>query len=98
MPLALFAVEALTNAYRHAFPDAGVGKITLKFEQKDDNGTLVITDNGTGFEADDDIGQMGLELMNAFASQLSGKVSIQSRINAGSLIMLTFPASNFLYG
>ena len=98
VPLALFAVEALTNAYRHAFPDAGVGKITLKFEQKDDNGTLVITDNGTGFEADDDIGQMGLELMNAFASQLSGKVSIQSRINAGSLIMLTFPASNFLYG
>lgn len=96
VPLALFAVEALTNAYRHAFINGRAGKVTLNFLQADDSGVLTIEDDGQGFDADDDIGQMGLELMNAFASQLSGSVSIESKIDTGSRVTLTFPASSVL--
>lgn len=91
VPLALFAVEAVTNAYRHAFANGRAGNIILAFEQTGVDGLLTIEDDGQGFDVDDDLGEMGLELMNAFTSQLGGSLKIESRLNAGTKISLRFP-------
>ena len=93
VPLALFAVEAVTNAYRHAFANGRSGNITLAFQQEGAEDVLTVDDDGHGFDADDDVGQMGLELMNAFASQLGGSLKIESKLNSGSHVTLRFPAS-----
>lgn len=93
VPLALFAVEAVTNAFRHAFPDGRKGTIRLAFEHIGSDAVLTITDNGQGFFPDDTIEQMGLELMSAFASQLGGTLKIESDAESGSRVTLRFPVS-----
>ena len=93
VPLALFAVEAVTNAYRHAFANGRSGNITLAFQQEGAEDVLTVDDDGHGFDADDDVGQMGHELMNAFASQLGGSLKIESKLNSGSHVTLRFRAS-----
>jgi two-component sensor histidine kinase len=93
MPLALFAVEAVTNAYAHAFPDGQPGKITLKHSVSDSGaGLLSITDDGIGFAPSGDTGEVGMQLMRGFAQQLGGTLEIVSQAGAGAQVQLAYPA------
>jgi two-component sensor histidine kinase len=92
VPLALFIVEAVTNSYRHAFPDHAAGTIDLKFENHGSEVTLIVRDNGQGYDVDSHSkGDMGTELMCGFANQLNGSVSFSSERAAGSITTLRFP-------
>jgi two-component sensor histidine kinase len=91
VPLALFVVEAVTNAYRHAFPADAAGTITVEFNRNGDEASIMITDNGRGFQEGGASGQMGTELMNAFASQVEGRFDVESEIGRGTRVSLTFP-------
>lgn len=91
VPLSLFTVEAVTNAYRHGFADGRGGTITLTLDTDDEGATLHIVDNGSGFDVDSRAGQMGTDLMHAFASQVNGSYTVDSS-NAGTAVTLRFSA------
>lgn len=92
VPLALFVVEAVTNSFRHAFPDGKGGKINLSFSIDGTRAILTVTDNGQGYDVDANISQdLGTELMQGFANQLNGVVTFESDQSSGSTTILKFP-------
>ena len=94
VPLTLFVVEAVTNAFRHAFPAGIRGAVTLQFQLEGGEAVLQISDNGQGYVVTDEAGQMGTELMRGFATQVDGKLSISSSEGSGTHVVLTFPLPN----
>jgi two-component sensor histidine kinase len=95
IPLTLFTIEALTNAYKHGFPeDAKQGTISVSLEQAPSARLrLVIEDDGRGVElAAEPLEQnTGARLMAAFANQVGGQVSTRRREGGGTLVELEFP-------
>ncbi len=91
VPLTLLAVEAVTNAYRHAFPSGQSGTIILHFSAEDDQAALSVSDDGIGFDSAQIAASMGRELMDAFAQQLGGELSIVGTPGIGTVVKLTYP-------
>ncbi|USQ96220.1 sensor histidine kinase PhyK [Caulobacter sp. RL271] len=88
-PIALFAVEAITNAQKHAFGPNG-GTLVVGFHVRGEEAELSISDDGPG-AADSLGGGVGRTLMTAFARQLRGKVSFESQAPRGLTVRLIFP-------
>ncbi len=91
VPLTLFVVEAVTNAFRHAFPKGRHGAVILRFNLDGARAILDISDNGQGYVVSDAAAQMGTELMHGFATQVDGELSISSRTGSGTQVVLKFP-------
>ncbi len=92
-PLALFAVEAVTNAQKHALTEAG-GKLTVEFTVRGPEAELIITDDGGGRNRPpdpDDIKGVGRTLMNAYARQLRGRCTLERNDQGGLTARLIFP-------
>lgn len=89
VPLSLFIVEAVTNAYRHAFRQDEDGHIKVDLSDNDNTVTLEVSDNGVGFDADNNIPDMGMELMHAFATQVGGTLQIVGDPDKGTRLILT---------
>ena len=94
VPLTLFVVEAVTNAFRHAFPKGMGGTVNLRFDLDGESATLDISDNGQGYVVTDEAAQMGTELMHGFATQVDGALSISSSERNGTQVRLKFPLPN----
>ena len=95
MPLTLFAVEAVTNAYAHAFPGGRCGTVSLHFSvDRNGDALLSVTDDGIGFDSSGDAKSMGRQLMNAFAHQLGGTFAIVSSAGTGTEVMLLYRIGN----
>ena len=94
VPLTLFVVEAVTNAFRHAFPEGTRGAVNLRFNVNGNCAVLDISDNGQGYVVSDEAAQMGTELMRGFATQVDGTLSIESTQGAGTQVILRFPLPN----
>jgi two-component sensor histidine kinase len=93
-PLALFAVEAITNARKHAFGEEG-GLITVRFTVNADEVVLEISDDGRGDGGaleNSAAGGVGRTLMTAFARQLRGRAEMVSGPTGGVTVRLIFPA------
>ncbi len=95
-PLALFAVEAITNAQKHAFHGRG-GALLINFSATEDTARLEITDSGAG----DPKGALervkkgvGGVLMSAFARQLGGAVAFSASDVGGLTAVMTFPVAD----
>lgn len=91
VPLALFAVEAVTNAYRHAFAEDQKGEIRMEFKVENGLATLTIRDNGRGYDHGSTDEQMGAELMRAFADQLGGEAQVSTGKGNGTSVRIVFP-------
>jgi two-component sensor histidine kinase len=90
-PLALFAVEALTNARKHAYPD-GEGVIRVRFKVDGQEARLDVVDEGQGDASLGGEHGVGRTLMTAFARQLRGKVAFSaSESGQGVRVSLAFP-------
>ena len=92
-PLALFAVEAVTNAQKHALTQS-CGKLTVEFTVRGPEAELIITDDGGGRNAPpdpEDIKGVGRTLMNAFARQLRGRCTLERNDQGGLTARLMFP-------
>jgi two-component sensor histidine kinase len=89
-PLALFAVEAITNAQKHAFAARG-GVLTVNFHVHGDEAELEISDDGQA--ADDALTASGVgrTLMTAFARQLRGRAELVRNASGGVTARLLFP-------
>jgi two-component sensor histidine kinase len=89
-PLALFAVEAISNARKHAFAAGGV--LHVRFRLEGEEATLEIADEGSKI-GPPVIGEgVGRTLMTAFARQLRGRVEIVPNDAGGVTVRLNFPA------
>jgi two-component sensor histidine kinase len=89
-PLALWAVEAITNAQKHAFEGRG-GFLRVRFKVDGAESRLEVEDDGPGAD-DAAVGQgVGRTLMTAFARQLRGRVEIAAGPRGGVLATLIFP-------
>lgn len=91
LPLALFAVEAVTNAYTYAFPDGRKGTIRLCFTvSSEGDARLAVVDDGIGFSSADNERTTGRLLMNGFARQLHGHFAIASTDGGGTAAQLDY--------
>lgn len=89
-PLALFAVEAITNAKKHGIGETG-GILSVNFHVRGSLAELTVTDTGAaGVKAEVGSG-VGRTLMTAFARQLRGEVAFCPNPTGGLTARLTFP-------
>jgi two-component sensor histidine kinase len=89
-PLALFAVEGITNAKKHGLDAAG-GVLCVRFKVHGDDAELTITDTGIA-GGKSSVGEgVGRTLMTAFARQLRGQVSFVGNEGGGLTARLAFP-------
>jgi two-component sensor histidine kinase len=89
-PLALFAVEAITNAQKHAFAARG-GTLTLNFTVRGGEAELEICDDGQAGEDALVSSGVGRTLMTAFARQLRGRAELVRNSAGGVTARLIFP-------
>lgn len=91
-PLALFAVEAISNARKHGL--AGGGRLSVTVAVEGENARLDIKDSGAAgvVLGAGDMGQgVGRTLMTAFARQLRGEVALLPHPDGGLTTRLIFP-------
>jgi two-component sensor histidine kinase len=93
IPLALLANELITNAYKHAFPQGGVGEVAMHLGWTAKQLVVLhVRDNGVGVRPERGAGGLGLQLIRAFAVQLRGTLAFAESTDAqGTAVTLTFP-------
>ncbi|MDB5472145.1 MAG: histidine kinase [Caulobacter sp.] len=92
-PVALFAVEAITNAQKHGLADHG-GALTVDFKVDGPDATLSISDDGGGLRPPLDTLEakgVGRTLMTAFSRQLRGRTEMSINPAGGLTVTLVFP-------
>ena len=87
-PLALWLVEAVTNAQKHAFVGRG-GDLKVRFFVHGDTSILEVQDDGPGVSETFSAG-VGRTLMGAFAKQLRGSVEMVPAEGGGTIARMTF--------
>ena len=87
-PVALWLVEAVTNAQKHAFAGRG-GHLAVRFRVRGETSVLEVQDDGPGLRGGDFSG-VGRTLMEAFARQLRGTAEMVDVAEGGSMARLTF--------
>jgi two-component sensor histidine kinase len=100
IPCGIIYTELLTNALQHAFPEGierngkriGVGTINVEFYKRQDEFTLVVSDNGVGLPEgrhNDNNGASGMGLVNVLVKDhLKG--SLTSKTSYGTSFILKF--------
>ena len=87
-PLALWLVEAVTNAQKHAFAGRG-GDLKVRFKVMGDKSVLEVEDDGPGVTETQRAG-VGRTLMGAFAKQLRGEAELVPSPTGGAIARMTF--------
>ncbi len=96
VPLGLIAGEALTNAFKHAFPEGHAGRVRVGLHTNG-GGTmrLLVEDDGAGMPAERRAGSLGLRLIEMFAKQVKGRAAMEAgRGGQGTAVVVTFPDPN----
>ncbi len=98
IPIALFLLEAVTNAIKYAFDETGgTINVTLTEDKAGEEIVLAIADDGFGADVDEasDAGPSGLgsRLMAAFAKQLRAKHEVSSTPGGGYTVSLRMPGT-----
>ena len=87
-PLALWLVEAVSNAQKHAFAGRG-GELRVRFRVNGDTSVLEVEDDGAG-APDVAAAGVGRTLMSAFAKQLRGEAEMVPSPFGGTIARMTF--------
>jgi two-component sensor histidine kinase len=88
-PIALWLVEAVSNAQKHAFAGRG-GRLDVRFRVSGDTSVLEVEDDGPGVPGPEAAAGVGRTLMGAFAKQLRGVAELVPGPDGGSIARLTF--------
>ena len=89
--IGLVTNELVTNAVKHAFPDDRAGNIDVRFQKSDAGWSLSVSDDGIGFSQPQSKPGLGTSLLEEFARQAGGTLSIET--GSGTLARLTLPPS-----
>lgn len=91
IPAGLLLNELVSNAYKHAFPEARDGTLEVRLDREADEVRLSVLDDGVGLpEGKPATGHIGLELVNALTRQLRGTLRFE-RGAPGTHVHLRFP-------
>ena len=78
----LLVNELVSNAFKHAFPEGGKGKVTVALrEQSAGRFELVVKDDGVGLPSNFDLTKsdtLGLQLISTLTDQLDGTLAVES--------------------
>lgn len=92
VPMALLANEALTNAFKHAFPDGRRGTIRIALVRCGKVLQFTLSDDGIGLApaADPKAGTgLGMHILAALVTQLAANLKVDH--GAGTCVSVTFP-------
>jgi PAS domain S-box-containing protein len=93
IPCGLILNELITNAVKHAFPDARRGTIRVELRKAKDRGiVLAVGDDGIGMSATLDLrnsSSLGLSLVYTLVEQLEGRV--ETFHDRGTTFQVSFP-------
>jgi two-component sensor histidine kinase len=99
VPLALAAVELVTNAVKHAFPDGRSGAIGVKLRHSDGQAHLVISDDGIGISNGTTRRNSGLRLVRGFVTQVKGTLEVNGGHGTSYSVQFPLtPMSEIAYG
>jgi len=91
IPLGLIINEAVTNAFKYAFPGAKNGRISISIKEKDGIVELEIADNGVGMPemADENEPEsLGIELMKGLSGDIDANITFD--VKNGTRISIIF--------
>jgi two-component sensor histidine kinase len=92
LPFSLLLNELMTNAYKHAFNQQDEGNIYISLAKNQNELTFHFKDDGSGFimpmETKED--SLGMNLIEAFATQLEGTMKYESNKGIGTNYRLQF--------
>jgi DNA-binding NarL/FixJ family response regulator/anti-sigma regulatory factor (Ser/Thr protein kinase) len=93
-PLLRVIQESLTNAAKHAQPEL----VTVTFQIIHDTIQVFISDNGKGFELNQNIGDehFGLKIMRERMEQMHGTFEVRSKPGSGTQVLLSLPRGAFI--
>jgi two-component sensor histidine kinase len=80
IPCGLLINELVTNCLKHAFPNGRSGHISVELRTEKDTFTLVVSDDGTGFDAPLEQARtstLGMQLIALLVEQLRGTIIFQ---------------------
>lgn len=90
IPIALLVTEAVSNAFRHAFPGVASGRVDVRLACSGPRARLVVADDGIGLAGGEGgSGGMGATLMRMLAKQIRGALSLKE--DGGTRVELEFP-------
>lgn len=96
VPVALFAVEALTNVFKHAFSECG-GTISVTLKKFNESQLrLAIEDDGKGFSHEETNASVGARLIKTFGQQVGGHAELRSAPGEGTVAEMLFPDPMFV--
>ena len=88
--IALFCNEAVTNAYKHAFPTETTGSIAVRLQMRTETTLAVqIVDSGIGMRTPEGGTSVGMGLLRTLAAQLHGEMDVAAPTEGGTKITLT---------
>jgi two-component sensor histidine kinase len=91
VPLALFAVEALTNIFKYAFHPGQRGLVRIELATiADGKLRLTISDDGAGFVDNGERNGIGTRLIRTFGAQIGGVSSLHSEPGKGTTVEVVF--------
>ena len=92
VPCGLIVNELVSNALKHAFPDARAGRVCVELQPfGDQQHVLVVGDNGVGLPPDLDCHRadsLGLQLVDDLTQQLHGNIMVNRK--GGTTFTMTF--------
>ncbi len=93
VPVALWLVEAMSNAHHHAFTDDQKGRIDATLDIVGDTVVVCVSDTGMAFDGGEApvTAGTGLRIINGIGKQLGGDVVVVSTPGTGTMLRLTFP-------
>jgi two-component sensor histidine kinase len=90
IPLALVVTEAVSNAFKHAFPPKRDGQIEVRLVNRGQHALLVVADDGVGLAGGEEgASGVGVTLMRMLAKQLGGSLTVVEA--GGTRLELDFP-------
>lgn len=88
--LAMVALEACSNAIKHAFAEGGTGHLRITLHPEGDRLVLTVRDDGPGPGPARE-GSLGMTIMQGFAQRLGGEVALDHAAEGGAVLRLTMP-------
>ncbi len=76
-PLGIIVNELISNAMKYAFAENGDNRLEVTASETGKKTTIIVHDNGKGFDGGDKAEGFGLDLVNALAKQIKGKFKIE---------------------
>ena len=89
VPCGLIINELVTNALKYAYPPGTLGKVRIAVEQMDQSCSILIADDGCGFDVTVESSGLGRKLVGILVGQLNGTLRYLS--GTGTQIEIVFP-------